>query len=247
MRKRNIAAAFEQLLFNLRTKLLDRVLLIFNHINVAHAQEAAEHPHIATQHNGYFFRLIIRNFGRHVRARHGDSYAFFINLRGSIWVHHKFIFSGGACCNGFAAKNGDILSQFLHIQRAFHKFFATALAHVAGLRPPAFRAHFTAPLLAVIKIFQRYVSAPAVHTNAALIVAIICDILRDNTTYRTLILPSGFKIVLGLVFDFNAVPAFQVLLWLAHKDKNVLHFFNVVHTWLRDHLLRVAFRHRDIA
>ena len=247
LRKRNIAAAFEQLLFNLRAKLLDRVLLIFNHINVAHAQEAAEHPHIAAENNGNFFRLVVRDLRGHVWAGHGNSHAFLVHLRGSVRVHHKFVFTRGACRNSFTAKNGDVLGQLLHIQWAFHKLFAAALAHIAGLRAAAFRAHFTAPFLAVVQIFQSYVSAPAVQANTAFIVTIIRDILSNNATYRARILPSGRHIILCFILDFNAVPPFKVAFRLAYKNENVLHLVDVVHAGLRNNLLRVALCQRYVA
>ena len=62
-----------------------------------------------------------------------------------------------------------------------------------------------------------------------------------------MILPSGFKIVLGLVFDFNAVPPFKVAFRLAYKNENVLHLVDVVHAGLRNNLLRVALCQRYVA
>ena len=127
--------------------------------------------------------------------------------------------------------------------RFIHRFCCQRL-NGAALDAPA-----ELPRLVVVQVFQLRIVHPAVKADAALVVAVIGDVLRDQIIRRGRVARAlDVRLALRLVCHTHAVFPADVLLRLRNFEDDIVHVLHAcVDTVLRHDLLRVQRGHSQLS
>ena len=218
----HIGAARQQLDVYLRGELVERHLLISDHLHVRNTHQRAEGRYIAPEHHRIHIRLVVgQHFGLFplCDVRH----AHFVQL--------------------------DILDDLGNRDAIFIRPREFILYLIFALIAPAvwtgvsvhFRAAFGAVLdssgLVVVHVLQQDVIAPCNSTDAAVLVAEIADVLGHHVVYSGGIKPSCVRLFLAFGGYIHAVLLLDIVLSLGELDEKVVHFGYLIDARLRDELL----------